>query len=328
MKVLVAGAGAIGQWLAARLQVAGHDVTIWTTPRHVSAARHVTVRGHSEFTGALRAVTEPPRESFPVAVLTAKAHMTQILGPHLAHHGTVVSLQNGLGNMHKLSAVMAPEKLVCALTSHGVTLEAPGRLFHAGAGWTRLGPRHATAAPGRPLHRASRVAVPDLQRVSRLLADARLDPICEDDMRPYVWAKALVNHAINPIAALAGLPNGALLDDAALHDRALALLSEAVALGNAAGMAPPANSRHLLDSILTATRDNRVSMLQDLEGRRRTEIDCMTGRMLRIAGRLGVDMPLSAQAYAEVRKREDAFLGPHGPRLAIEEARWDPRELG
>jgi 2-dehydropantoate 2-reductase len=40
-----------------------------------------------------------------------------------------------------------------------------------------------------------------------------------------------------------------------------------------------------------AVGDHRTSMLQDLEAGKRLELGCMTGAVVELAGRLGVDVP-------------------------------------
>src|SRR5687768_618496 len=100
LTVLVAGAGAIGQWLGARMEQVGYNVTLLTTRRHVDAlANGIVIRGHTELTGTVKAVSEPPRGPFDVIVLTAKAHQTARLtektAPLLAEDGIFLTLQNG-----------------------------------------------------------------------------------------------------------------------------------------------------------------------------------------------------------------------------------------
>ncbi|MFN2638249.1 MAG: ketopantoate reductase family protein, partial [Gemmatimonadaceae bacterium] len=82
----------------------------------------------------------PGTDPFEVVVLTCKAHQTAALAravvPHLRPEGILVSLQNGLGNGEKLRGLVPASKLALALTSNGLTLEAPGQVRHAGVGPT------------------------------------------------------------------------------------------------------------------------------------------------------------------------------------------------
>lgn len=312
-RVLVAGAGAVGQFLGARLQSAGHDVHLLTTARHVAALKDLHITGLSQWSGALAAtdtVTALPG-SFDAIVLTCKAHQTQrlapVVAPRLAAGGVFLSLQNGLGNAQKVARFVPAAQVAVALTSHGIMVEAPGRLRHAGIGGTQVGPFTSDGEP------ASR-------RVQALLADAGLDPEWHAGMRGFVWRKALINHAVNPVAALNGVPNGEVLARADLHALSSAMLREGVALAERARVPlPPGDLQALMDATLQRTAGNRVSMLQDVEARRPTEIEQLTGRMVRLGERLLVSMPRSEAVYGRLKDLETSYLGAEASRKAM----WD-----
>lgn len=313
MKVLVAGAGAVGQWLAARLLDAGHEAIAWTTTRHLSALQDLHITGLTTWSGRVPACSDEATLAgpFDAIVLTCKAHQTQHLAPraatHLARDGVFVSLQNGLGNGAKLARFVAPARVAVALTSHGITLEAPGRLRHAGEGATQVGPH---AADGEMAAR----------RAQTLLADAGLAPAFEPEMRGFVWRKALINHSVNPVAALHGVPNGEVLSRPELWALSQSLLREGQALAQRARVhLPPGDLTALLETTLRRTATNRVSMLQDVEARRATEVEQLTGRLVRLAEKLLVSMPRSEAVYGRVKDLEASYLGAEAARAAM----WD-----
>ncbi len=318
-RVLVAGAGAIGQWLGARLQQAGHSVQLLTTARHVAPLRALRISGLASWSGALDAVTAPEDATgpFEAVVLTCKANQTQHLAPAvaplLAPSGVFLSLQNGLGNAQKIARSVPAGRIAVALTSHGVMLEAPGRIRHAGAGATLVGPGpDGDEAPAR--------------KALQLLADAGLEPEWHDAMRGFVWRKALINHAVNPVAALHLVANGEVLARPELHALASTMLREGLALAERGRVPlPPGDLQGLLDSTLRKTAANRVSMLQDVEAKRPTEIEQLTGRMVRLGEKLLVSMPRSEAVYGRVKDLETSYLGAERVRQTV----WDelPWEL-
>lgn len=304
-RILIAGAGAIGQMLGARLAQADHDVTLLVRPRVRDAvAAGLRVRGHTTFDGPLACITGPggSEGAFDAVFVTCKAHataaMAPIVAPLVAPGGVVSSLQNGLGNGEALAAAVPPRRLALAITSQGVTVEGPGRVHHAGTGPTRVGPYRADeAAEGD----APAAGMDEAALAHTLLQDARLDPSWHDPILPHVWAKAIVNAGINPVGALHGRTNGQLLADDALRRQVLALVDEAVATAGAAGIAlPPGDLRHAALDTLEATAENRCSMLQDVAAGRRTEIHQITGHIVRLADRHGVAVPESRRVLAGV----------------------------
>lgn len=314
----MAGAGAVGLWLAAHLASVA-DVTVLARPANVLAVRThgIRVRGHSDRAATVAAVAEAARAP-PVglAIVTAKAHQTAALASPVASRlregGALASLQNGFGNGGKLAAAYQGP-VATALTSHGLMLEAPGRVLHTGTGMLRVGPHepHGEAGSGVLLD---------------LLRDAGLAPEPMEDPRPHVWQKALVNHAINPLAAVHRVANGGLLEPP-LRERAAALLEEGYALSRAAGIALPggrSGCEEALWGTLERTRANRCSMLQDVDARRPTEAEQISGRLVRLGRRLGYPMFASEDAYHAVKELEASYLGEEASlRLTKEEVAWE-----
>ncbi|HUR64386.1 MAG TPA: ketopantoate reductase family protein [Candidatus Thermoplasmatota archaeon] len=319
MRVLVAGAGAVGQWLGGRLLQDGHDTTLLCRPLQAAAISGpgLFVRGATTLHGHPKAVTEleAGADPYEAIVVTCKAHQTaamaQLVAPHLAPHGILVSLQNGLGNGEKLRHVASAGRIALALTSHGLTLEAPGKVLHAGTGPTLVGPLDPTADG------AARIAFGLFTRVG-------LEPEWRDRMRGPVWRKALVNHAINPVAALHGVPNGKLLEKEPLRALSRSLLDEGLALAQRARAEVGDGVVESFEATVERTRDNLCSMLQDVKARRPTEIEQISGRLVRLGEQLLVAMPRSDSVYGRVKDLEASYLGPErARRLAWEELAWE-----
>ena len=321
MRVLVAGAGAVGQWLGGRLLQDGHDTTLLCRPAQAAAIAGpgLFVRGLTELHGHPKAVTAlaPGTDAFEAILLTCKARdtapMAKLVAPFLAPHGILVSLQNGLGNGQKLRSVVPSGKVALALTSHGLTLEAPGKVLHAGGGPTLVGPLETGAGNDG----AARIAFGLLTRVG-------LEPEWRGEMRGAVWRKAIVNHAINPVAALYGVRNGDLLDRADLRAMSLALLQEGATLAARAEIDLGDGLEDALASTLDKTRGNTCSMLQDVQAGRPTEVEQITGRLVRLAARLKVPMPRGDALYKRIKDLESSYLGAERVRqTASDEVPWE-----
>lgn len=323
LKVLVAGAGAIGQWLGLRMMQAGHDVTLLARPVHADAIRRdgLRVRGISEMHGHPTVVTEPTERlgKYDAILLTCKAHQTAglapLVAPLLEDNGAFATLQNGFGNAQKISASVPAARIVFATTSHGVMPEGPGRLLHAGAGPTIVGPHRPEGETAA-------------RRVLELLDHAGLAPEWSQDMRGPVWRKALVNHAANPVAALHQSDNGGLLREPA-WGQCVELIDEGFAISRSAGVGMPgvrsaADLTAALRATLERTRGNRNSMVQDVASQRPTEVEQISGRLVRLARRLGIAAPHSDAIYRSVKAVEAKYLGDEvSLRMARTESEWE-----
>ncbi|MFT3757513.1 ketopantoate reductase family protein [Thauera sp.] len=194
----------------------------------------------------------------------------------------VLSLQNGL--VEELLPAAGPALLVGqGVTTEGAYRDAQG-VHPAGAGETLLPPGFEPVA-------ALLAAAGFVARVAPDIAAARL-------------AKLLVNAAINPLAALFQVPNGALLQpphrlllDTLVHEAWPILHARGLALDEAAALAR-------VHAVATATAGNRASMLQDVLAGRRTEIDAITGVLLRLADEAGLELPVHRAVYTLVRTLE------------------------
>ncbi len=304
MRVLIAGAGAIGQWLGAKLQAADHEVTLLARSRfHQALQAGLEIRGETKLNQPMSCIDQISQAApgIDAIVITCKAYdtasMAQSVAPLIAEDGVIASLQNGLGNAQKLLHHVSPDQAAAALTSNGLTVEAPGRLYHAGKGPTIVGP----AARGHP-HGA--------RQLLQLLHDAGLEPEWRDDMRPATWSKAIVNGAINPVGALHRVRNGDILAQSHLRKTAEDLVLEGTHIATAAGLKlDPNELRNAMLTTLERTGGNMCSMLQDVAARRPTEIDQITGRILHVAKRLDVNAPAMHHVYSEIKDLEAQYLG-------------------
>jgi 2-dehydropantoate 2-reductase len=303
VRVLVVGAGAVGSLFAARFARSGHAVTVVARPEHVTAirAKGLRVEGTDSMTVRLEAATAIPEGiSTDLAFLTTKAFdlagAARACGGAMAAPVPTVLPQNGLGvESTVVSALRAagwaePERwVVRAVNSVPATLVAPGVVRQAGTGEVVL-QDPAAVAP------AAGATAMTLDLLTGSGFSVRLVP----DLARELWRKALINAAINPVSALHRVPNGRLADPP-LHAEALTLLREAQQAARAAGFEfTNAEAEADLDRVVRATAENRSSMLQDMDRGRPTEVDAISGEILRTAERLGIDLPATRSVVEQL----------------------------
>ena len=82
---------------------------------------------------------------------------------------------------------------------------------------------------------------------------------------------------------------------------------------------PPGDLIEVMRHVCKETAANKVSMLQDVEAGRPTEIEQITGRMVRLGETLLVSMPRSDSVYGRIKDLEASYLGPE----AAQATAWD-----
>lgn len=280
-RTVIVGPGAMGRLHAALLAKAGVDVVLLDyRPERAKDLRErgVVLRHASGEEHVALSVMANPEEVGPadLVVLMVKAYSTEWAARHVlaaATDETVwATLQNGLGNIESIRRVVPSAVLVAGVTTTGANLAADGSVNIAAVGGTIVG----------PIETAS---LADAQRLSVTWQQAGLACEVVPDPWPTIWRKLVVNAAINPIAGLAGRPNGDVVEVdhlwrlAAAVAREVASVARAEAVDLGAGFDPV----EAVAEVCRLTATNRCSLLQDLVAGRRTEIDYINGEVAKRA---------------------------------------------
>ena len=114
------------------------------------------------------------------------------------------------------------------------------------------------------------------------------------DANALVWGKLVVNAAINPLTALLGVPNGALLERPAARRVMATLARETAAVARALGISLPfGDPVARAEDVARHTAANRSSMFQDVKRGAPTEIDAICGAIFRAGEARGVAAPVN-----------------------------------
>jgi 2-dehydropantoate 2-reductase len=217
MRFLIAGAGAIGAYVGARMAQAGFDVTLFARGPHLRAMqdRGVQVKGADGDFVARPAIVSSLEEVGPVDVvfLGVKAHglpkLAPLLKPVLGPETTVVSTQNGIpwwyfesfeGEWKGLrlervdpggviSSAIEARRVVGSIVYFSTEITAPGVIQHIEGNRISLG-----EPDGSRSERCRGVA-------EALVASGLRAPITAR-IRHEIWVKVLGNASLNPVSAL------------------------------------------------------------------------------------------------------------------------------
>ena len=312
MKIVIAGAGAIGGYIGAKLARAGADVTLFARGPHLEAMRDrgLRVEGAEEsfevkppVTGSLDAIG-----TADVVFLGVKAHSLTGLAPRLAplFHGdtVVVSTQNGIpwwyfqrhgGELEGLTlervdpgGVIAgsieARRVIGSIAYFATEIERPGVIRHIEGNRISFGEPDGTKS-----ERCSRIA-------QALIAAGLRCPV-STRFRQEIWVKLLGNVAFNPISALTG---GTLVKIATHPDTSRlvrAVMAETEAVTQRLGIELPISIDQRIAGA-AKVGEHKTSMLQDVEAGRPMELDAVVGAVIELGERLGIPMPSTRAVYA------------------------------
>ena len=324
MRILIAGAGALGSVFGGFLRRAGDDVTLLGRAAHLDAIAagglHLDGLWGAHHVGGFHVASTPAalRGPFDLILLPVKSYdtaaMASAVAPLLADDGVMISLQNGLGNVEQVEAAVGAPRALGARVIFGATLPAPGRaLVTVFADPSAIGALSAGVHPARDAaarHWAARI---DAAGVPAVYTDA---------LPALLWGKVFYNAALNPLGALLAVHYGALPEHP--QSRALmdAVIEEAFAVARAEGVAlrwpdAAAYRDEFYQRLVPATYDHRSSMLQDLERGRRTEIDAINGQVWQRGEAHGIEAPVNATLTRLLRTVESTAKAPSLGVLAV-----------
>jgi 2-dehydropantoate 2-reductase len=302
-RVCVVGGGAIGSLFAGHLASVA-DVSVLVRRReHADAlvAEGLRVSGRSDLRARVTAATDPADLPAPDLVIVAtKATGLEAAAAAIEGHfpgATVMTTLNGLGAEEVVRA-HGDWPVVSAVTFMSGTRISDTHVEYILDTETWLGPYEET-----PFQR--------VEEIADLIGRAGLKVEAMPDLRPAQWSKLIFNATVNSVAALTGLPHDphfAAEDTPTdlghlVHD----LVDEGKAVARAAGIELHDDPWEM--NVLATQRGaaHYPSMLEDVEAHRRTEIDLITGALVREADRHGVGVPLHTALYRLVRAKEESW---------------------
>ena len=312
MKFLIAGAGAIGAYIGARMAQAGFDVTLYARGPHLRAMQEhgVQVKSSDGDFVARPTIAASLEEVGPVDVvfLGVKAHglpqLAPQLEPVLGPDTTVVSTQNGIpwwyfqgfgGEWEGLrleridpggviSSSIEAHRVIGSIVYFSTEITAPGVIQHIDGNRITLGEPDGT--------RSDR-----LRKISEaLIASGFRCPITAR-IRHEIWVKVLGNASFNPVSALTRATLVQMARDPGVCSVIRNIMQEVEAVSHKLGMELPVS----IDQRIAGAEkvgEHKTSMLQDLEAGRPMELEALVGAVVELGERVGLPMSCTRTVYS------------------------------
>lgn len=284
-EILIVGTGAMASLFAAMLTRVAEVTLLGTWEAGLAAL---------ETKGVRLVKTDEVDESFAVhvarspetctgaklAIVLVKAWQTRRAADQLAEclhpQGIALTLQNGLGNREILEEALGVGRVGFGVTTTGATMIGPGRVRSGG-----IGSIHFSPHPGM---------TPLVEMLTK--AGFVVDPV--DDVQGLLWGKLVINSGINPLTALLEVPNGALLASPSVMEVMMRAAEETAAVAAALDVQLPfADPGAQVRDVARSTAENTSSMLQDIRRGAPTEIDAISGAVVREGERVGISTPIN-----------------------------------
>jgi len=303
-RVAVVGTGAVGGYFGGMLARAGVPVVLIGRQAFVDA---VTERGLFLDTVSFRerlrveAVTDPGAcRGAELVLFCVKTRDTvktaREIAPFLSSDAIVLSLQNGVENVHQIREATGVVDTIATAVYVAVSTPEPGVVKHVGRGDLVIGPdRTATRSAAEVLRQA---AVPC--RVS-------------NDIEGELWSKLLWNCALNAVSAVGRARYREIARNEDARKLVTTVVDECMAVARAAGVRlagvddAQAGFAGAI-KIATDMAEQMSSTAQDLLRGRLTEIESLNGYIVRRGAELSVPTPVNHALYTLVKLLEDGLV--------------------
>ena len=306
MKVGIIGAGAMGSLFASYLVDGGAEVWAFDQWReHIEAIEKYGLIVKS--TGSERAIrmhaTADASAAGPcdAVLVMVKYHQTvaamRAAAPMISPHTTIVTLQNGLGNVENIASTCPANRVVFGLTTLTCEMLGPGRIE---ASYSNRGETYLWPSDRRPNEAIAAFCAH--------LDAGGINAAPAPDIELRIWKKLIVNCCLNTTCAITGLSVGKLIDQPSCWPLLDGISDEISVVAIAKGIPLEHQvARAFLRQVAEEARAHYPSMLIDVRSRRQTEIDCLNGAVLREAGELGIPAPYNQALYSAIRVIEDTY---------------------
>ena len=306
MKIIViGGAGAMGLIFGARL-AAQNDVTLFDVNQtaidaiNSDGAKITNKDGSVDTIKNIKATSDPATfGAVDLAIVFTKCYHTQSAMkaalPAIGKNTTVLSLQNGWGNYEVISNIVKASQVMVGVNYVSGTTLAPG---------------HARQV-GNPVAFIGRVGLPadeQVKNIASTLDGAGVKTTSSDLVLDEIFKKLALNAATLPTAAILRLEAHKLIENEGTIRAMDDILREMVLVANAKGVQLEFQERRdYIHGLLKNAVGARGSMLQDVEAKRKTEIDVINGAIVKMGAEAGISTPVNQTFVNIIKALESTF---------------------
>ena len=303
--VAVVGAGAVGSYFGGLLARAGCDVTLIARQDHVKAVQEnglymecqsfqerVSVKASTEYQAIKNAdlvlfcVKSPDTES-----------VAKEIKPYLSEDSIILSLQNGVDNAERISAVLS-NPVYPAVVYVATGMAGPGHVKHFGRGELVIGDLEGREA-----------CLDQLNSIQDYLNGGNVPCSISKKIKQEMWLKFLVNCSYNAISGIGQIEYGQMVQSKHINDLIDQITKEFLTVAEKEGISISHEQAILANQQIAKTMTKqKSSTAQDLMKCKKTEIDYLNGYIVRCGLAHRIPTPANQSVYALVKMLEMAYL--------------------
>lgn len=284
--ISIIGAGAMGSLYADMLaQVPNCFISLIADGERYERLKNNTITVNGKKLSA--SVTKPNESEVADLVIVAVKHQdldnaVQQISPFISKETLIISLLNGLESEEQLSAKYGKENVLltiaigmdAARSDNAVICKNQGKLIFGEADNT--------------------IISPNVSRLQNLFEKAKINYETPTDMLKTIWWKFMVNVGMNQASAVCGASHKLFQSSNELKQLMEDLMREVIMISKYENINLTEQDLDNWYKILkTLSPIGKTSMLQDIEAGRKTEVDIFAGKVIELAQKHGLNVPVN-----------------------------------
>ena len=283
MKITIIGAGAIGLLLASSLE-GDNEVSLLVkknkSSKFISKGLWIEKANQRKEIKA-KIVTEI--EDSEIVIIAVKTYDLDSVNKIIkTFKGKIIICQNGLNMLNYKTP--NNNDLFTIVTSIGAQTLELGVSKFMGTGYTAIG-----NLKGKKGNKLETIFSNEYFKITYV-----------PNIEEYIWLKAIINSAINPVAAFHNVNNGQ-LKNKNYWMIVENILKESANVAEAKGIKIPNNPFQTAEEIIDKTPENKCSMLQDIIRGNNTEINEINGLIVKMAKENNIPTPFNEEYLKKIK---------------------------
>ena len=301
MKITILGAGAMGMLFGGYLSVRNDVWLLDVKQQRIDKINRDGVRIRERETDRVfypKGVTScQGLEPMDLVLVFVKAMFTQealeknraLLGPQTY----LMTLQNGVGHEETLLRYTDKAHVILGMTQHNSSVLDNGYVDHGGAGRTVIGLPEGDSDVLKP--------------IAEMLSVSGFPCEVSNKVKKDIWEKLFLNTAASSLTGILQMPLGYIAENPSARWLMERLAEEAVRTANAeiGAQFRTEDVVRSIRTVLTNAKEGYTSVYADIKNGHRTEVDTISGSVVRAARRQQIAVPYHEAVVAILHALED-----------------------
>ncbi|CAH6824058.1 2-dehydropantoate 2-reductase [Vibrio chagasii] len=293
MNITIVGPGAIGALWAIKLLQAGHNVSLWSRSSEPSVELSLDEQASISFSNNDKdKLSESDLVLFTVKAWQVEDAITPLI-QYIDSDAILMFMHNGMGAVEAIADQVNTHPVILATTTQAAFKPDRNHVIHTGAGQTQLG----------AFNQAGKKCTFLVDVLDHALPNVSWNP----EIHTALWTKLAINCAINPLTGLEQIKNGE-LSEPRFGNTLTAIIEELTQVMQAEGISCSFDELETnVNKVIQATAKNNSSMKQDMLYQRKTEIDFITGHLIKTANKHQIEVPVNQKLFDQVKEQENSW---------------------